>query len=72
MSGKKVKLDFQTEDVMERQRDTICVKGQEVPTWQFVWKQFHKLEFKIRKQIMLAIIWLSIMLLVISVIAMKS
>lgn len=72
MSGKKVKTDFRTEEVMERQRNTIYVKGQEIPTWQFIWKQLHKLEFKIRKQIMLVVVWLSIMLLVLTVIAMKS
>lgn len=71
MSGEKIKIEFDTEDVMEDQRKTICIKGQEIPTWQFVWEQLHQIELNIKRMIIATIIGVSVILLVSVAIAMK-
>ncbi len=43
-TNKKIKLDFKNSEVMDAQRNTICINGQELPTWQFVWKQLRMQE----------------------------
>ncbi len=72
MHGKKIKLDFTIQDVMQRQRKTICIKGQEIPTWQHVWQQFLSVETKIKRlSITIAVLGLSLIVLAIVVIAGK-
>ena len=73
MHGKKIKLDFTIQDVMQRQRKTICIKGQEIPTWQHVWQQFLSVETKIKRlSITIAVLGLHLLIvLAIVVIAGK-
>lgn len=72
MPGKKIKLDFSIQDVMQEQRKTICIKGQEIPTWQHVWQRFQSVETKMRRlSVAIVALGLCIIIMAIAVIAGK-
>ena len=66
---KKIKIDFETKEVMEDQRKTICIKGQEIPTWQFVWERMHRIELNMKRIIISTIVGSLTSLIIILVLA---
>lgn len=60
-----IKIDFDGADAMqERQRKTILVRGQEVPTYQFVFEQGIGLKRKINR--IAVVVWVAILVTVIN------
>ena len=59
MPDKKIKIDFETKEVMEDQRKTICIKGQEM----------HRIELNMKRIIISTIVGSLTSLIIILVLA---
>ena len=57
---------------MMNPKNSICIKGQEVPTMQYVWKRLSKVESDMRRLSIAVVVWgLSVMVLAITVVIGK-
>lgn len=60
-----IKIDFDVADAMqERQRKTILIGGQEVPTYQFIFEQGIRLKQKINR--IEAVAWVAVLAAVVN------